>query len=315
MSLSMSRLQRIIAILSFLQQKRRVTAEELALRFEVSQRTIYRDMQELFAAGLPLQATTGSGYLLGDQRQLAPISFSREQALAIFTARTLAGYKTSDATLRHLDDALQKIKAAATSQDKTLLEELENNTWQLDQLPAENRHRAFRFLEEIQTALASKHTLEIEYFPMQGQTQWRTVEPHSLFYNYQWHLLAWCRLRNDLRDFRVDRIRQLRVGVKFKARKTLPSLPDYLQSQNELGPQNHYIIQFTEEVANMLIETKYYYGWMAEKQLENGWVEMAFRNNSVEYMGRWCMYWLPKVRPVSPPELLTFINKQLAEKF
>lgn len=311
----MSRLQRILQLLLHLQQKRRVTAEELAQHFGVSQRTIYRDMQELFAAGLPLQATAGSGYQLGDQRQLAPISFSREQALALFTARTLAGYKTSDATLRQLDEALEKIKQAAASQDKELIEALASKTWRLDQLPAENRHLAFRFLEEIQTALASKNSVDIEYLPTQGEAQWRTVEPHGLFYNNQWHLLAWCRLRNDLRDFRVDRIRQLKVGATFKTRKNLPSLADYLQTQNELGPQNHYIIQFTDEVAKILVETKYYYGWVAEKKLAGGWVEMAFRNNSVDYMGRWCMYWLPKARPVSPPELLDFIDKQLAENF
>jgi len=309
----MSRLQRILQLLLYLQQKRKVTADELAQHFGVSQRTIYRDMQELFAAGLPLKATPGNGYQLGDQRQLAPISFSREQALAIFTARTLAGYKTSDSTLRQLDDALEKIKHASASQDMELLETLESKTWRLDQLPAANRHRAFRFLEEVQTALASKTLLEIEYIPMQGEAQWRTIEPHSLFYNYQWHLLAWCRLRNDLRDFRVDRIRQLKVGTAFRTRKNLPSLAYFLQSQNELGPQNHYHIRFSQEVANTLVETKYYYGWVAEKKLADGWVEMEFRNNSVEYMGRWCLYWLPKAQPVSPPELLLFIEKQLAE--
>jgi len=309
----MSRLQRILSLLLYLQQKRQITAEEAALHFGVSQRTIYRDMQELFAAGLPLQATAGSGYRLGDERQLAPISFSREQALALFTARTIAGYKTSDATLRHLDDVLDKIKQAAGNTDKELLAELEIRTWRSDQLPAENRHRAFRFLEEIQTALATKKLLDIEYIAINGEAKWRTIEPHGLFFNYQWHLLAWCRLRNDLRDFRVDRIRQLKVGASFKTRKNLPDVAAYLQSQQEWGPQNHYRIRFTEEVANMLVETKYYYGWVAEKQVENGWVEMEFQNNSVEYMGRWCMYWLPKAKAISPPALIDFIKSQLLE--
>lgn len=308
----MTRIHRIIAILLHIQQKRQVTSAELAEHFEVSQRTIYRDMQILHEAGLPLQATAGQGYRLGNQEQLAPISFSREQAFALFTARTLAGHKTNDATLRQLDDALEKIKSAANSQDHKLLDALVTKSWSMDQLPPEKRHHAFRFLADIQLALAAKNLLDIEYIAVNGQPAWRTIEPHGLFFNQQWHLLAWCRLRQDLRDFRIDRIRQLRVGTPFITRSNLPDLATYFQSQHELDPPQKYTLQFAPDVAAKIVETKYYYGWLAEKTLENGWIEMEFSNNSVEYMGRWCMYWLPYAKAVSPHELQAFIKKQIS---
>ncbi len=307
----MTKIKRLIALLLYLQQKRRTTAEEAASHFGVSQRTIYRDMQLLHEAGLPLQAEAGVGYRLGEEKQLAPVTFSREQALALFAARTLAGHKTSDATLRHLDDALAKVKEAARSTDQELLRDLDERTLSLGRLPAERRHTAYRFLSEIQLALAAKQLLEIDYLRADGTASSRLIEPHGLFFNQQWHLVAWCRMRKGLRDFRIDRIRQLKTGGDFKPRTGLPDLQTFLEEQLAMVKLDTYVIRFKKEVALVLAETKYYFGWTHETETDDGWIEMHFRNDSVDYMGRWCMYWLPKVKPVSPPELIAFIRRQL----
>ena len=184
----------------------------------------------------------------------------------------------------------------------------------MDQRPPENRHQACRFLEEIQLALASKKLRDVEYIVSQGTAARRSIEPHGLFFNQQWHLLAWCSLRKDLHDFCADRICQLKVGTSFKTRSGLPHLATYLPGQNVREPQQYYTIRFSPDIAPKIVETKYDYGWLAESVVDAGRIEMDFSNNSVEYTGRWCMYWLPNAQAIAPMALLAFIDEQLQTK-
>ena len=123
----MNRFDRITAILVQLHTRRVVKAQDLAERFEISLRTVYRDMRSLEEAGVPIVGEAGIGYSLMEGYKLPPVLFSKEEALALVTAEKMVDKFTDDATQRNYRSALYKIKAVLRVQEKDLLERVEDS--------------------------------------------------------------------------------------------------------------------------------------------------------------------------------------------
>src|SRR5690606_32751984 len=120
------RFDRIVNILIQLQSKRVVKAQELADRFEVSLRTIYRDIKSLEQAGVPLIGEAGTGYSIMEGYRLPPVSFSREEALSFVATEKLAQKFLDKESSQRYSAALLKIKAILKSNDKDLLSNMED---------------------------------------------------------------------------------------------------------------------------------------------------------------------------------------------
>lgn len=228
----MNRIDRLTAILIHLQTKRVVKAEEIADRFGMSVRTVYRDVKALMEAGVPIGSEAGKGYFIVDGFHLPPVMFTQDEANSMMLAGKLVE-KIADKSVREaFSSALYKIKSVLKEEDKDNLETLDSNikiyfrgrAEQNDQFPD-------HFMTEIQRALARKQVLKLDYVNQAGEVSQRLVEPAGIFYySLAWHLIGWCRLRNGYRDFRSDRIKNLvNTGEEFKARSTV-SLKEYLQA-------------------------------------------------------------------------------------
>ncbi|MGN6420304.1 MAG: helix-turn-helix transcriptional regulator, partial [Pseudobacter sp.] len=122
----MNRIDRLHAILTHLQSKRRVTAQEIADRFNISLRTVYRDVKALDESGVPVIGEAGSGYSIMEGYRLPPVMFSQQEANALLIGGKLAEKLTDGSVRQHFEAALFKVKAVLRSTDKENLDRLTN---------------------------------------------------------------------------------------------------------------------------------------------------------------------------------------------
>jgi predicted DNA-binding transcriptional regulator YafY len=204
----MNRIDRLFGILTFLQSKKYVPAEKIAEKFEISVRTVYRDIKALCEQGIPVSFEPQKGYFIVQGYFVPPVSFSSEEANALLLMESLV-YGFADKSIRiHYSNALNKIKAVLRSPQKEKLEALNNNIKL--QLPECVRYD-FEYLSALQNSISGKTIIELQYKNQNGEISKRLVEPIGLvFYAFSWHLIGWCHMREDYRDFKVARI----LGIK-----------------------------------------------------------------------------------------------------
>jgi predicted DNA-binding transcriptional regulator YafY len=194
----MRRADRLFQIVLHLRRRRVVTARDLARSLEVSERTIYRDVQDLSACGLPIESAAGVGYRLRRGFDLPPLMFDREELQALRLGarmvRTWADPELSEAAA----NALRKIEAV-------LPPDLDDPG---EALYAPNlKSYPVRYVGLLRRAVTEHRKARFDYTREDGAASARTVWPLGLFYwGSVWTLVAWCELRNDHRNFRLDRI-------------------------------------------------------------------------------------------------------------
>ncbi len=223
----MNRVDRLFGILMMLQSKKYVPAEQIAAKFDISIRTVYRDIRALGELGIPLSFEPSKGYFVVQGYFLQPVAFTTEEANALLLVETLARGFADRSIHAHYASALQKIRAVLKSPQRESLEAL--GTQIKGQIPPEYQPN-YGYLSLIQEAIASKSVLELEYRNSSDELTRRCIEPVGLiFYAFHWHLIAWCRLRGSYRDFRVSRIVSMsRTRLPFSKTDHL-SLDDYMQ--------------------------------------------------------------------------------------
>lgn len=213
-----TRLSRLTAILTQMQTKRLLTASELASKFSVSVRTIYRDIRALENAGGPIMTEEGKGYSLMEHYRLPPIMFTESQANALILAEQLV-LKNRDASfIKDYIEAIDKIKAVLGHSVKDKANLLAERT-RFDQ----NIHneRNSNNLSDLQFALTNFYLTKIDYTNEANESSTRLIEPFALLSTQEnWLLVAWCRLRKSFRFFRLDRINKLEIqSEKFAPHK------------------------------------------------------------------------------------------------
>ncbi|HRI22105.1 MAG TPA: YafY family protein [Panacibacter sp.] len=223
----MNRIDRLLGILTQLQSKKFVPAEKIADKFNISIRTVYRDIKALCELGIPVSFEPAKGYFVVQGYFLPPVSFSTEEANAMLLMESIV-YAFADKSIQtNYSNALNKIKSVLRSSQKEKLELLTDNIKM--QIP-ECQVLRFDFLSVLQTAIASKNIIELEYTNNNNTTTKRQIEPIGLvFYALNWHVIGWCHTRKDYRDFRVSRILTLQnTNLPFK-RSPHIQLGDYMK--------------------------------------------------------------------------------------
>ena len=204
----MNRIDRLFGILVLLQSKKYVTAETISEKFGISVRTVYRDVKALCEQGVPVSFEQHKGYFIVQGYFLPPVSFSFEEASAMLLMENMV-YGFADRSVhKNYSGALNKIKVVLRSAQKEKLEILERNTKL--QLPS-CINNDFDYLTVLQNAISSRTIVEMEYQNNNNEISKRTVEPIGLiFYAFGWHVIAWCHVRKDYRDFKIVRILKLK---------------------------------------------------------------------------------------------------------
>jgi predicted DNA-binding transcriptional regulator YafY len=222
----MNRIDRLFGILTLLQSRKYITAEKIAERFNMSVRTVYRDIKALGDQGIPVSFEQHKGYYLVQGYFLPPVSFNMDEANALLLVESLVNGFADNSIRTHYSAALTKVKAVLKTGQKEKLEAL-NQHIRL-QIP-ERLSFNFEYLSLIQHAISEKHLIELEYKNNKEEVSKREVEPIGLiFYAFSWHLIAWCHYRNQYRDFNLTRIICLKnSGIPFKKTAHMP-LSEYM---------------------------------------------------------------------------------------
>lgn len=286
--LAMNHIERLNAILIHLQSKRIVKASEIAKRFEISLRTVYRDIRALEASGVPIGAEAGVGYFLMENYKLPPVMFTKEEASALLFGEKLVEKMSDDQMKSEFCSALIKIKAILNPEEKDRLEKLQNHISVLNfTSPSGNFNRLF--LGEIQQALVSKQVLEIDYQAGYGAPATkRLVEPIGLCnYSRRWHLFAWCRLRGEYRDFRLDRIQDLRISTENFKGKQHVSMDEFIRKLNVISDEPNITLLMPTNRLYLIAESKYWYGFTEEEKIDDQLSRLHFSNNELRGFATW----------------------------
>ncbi|MCU0910693.1 MAG: YafY family transcriptional regulator [Rhodobacteraceae bacterium] len=212
----MRRADRLFQIVQHLRGGRLLTARALAERLEVSERTIYRDMADLVASGVPIDGEAGVGYLMRAGYDLPPLMFTRDEVVALVAGVRLLRAWGGAAMARAAEEALVKIEAVLPEDERARANGVQIHAFPTMALDPAARAR----LDLLDRAIQARTRLVLGYADEAGAITQRRVRPLGLvFWGKVWTLVAWCELRQDFRMFRVDRIGRAEAEGTFRPEK------------------------------------------------------------------------------------------------
>jgi len=298
----MNRIDRISAILIQLQSRRVVKAADIAERFNISLRTVYRDVRTLEEAGIPIIGEAGVGYSIMDGYRLPPVTFTKEEATAFLTAEKFIEKLTDASTVANHKSAMYKIRAILKNAEKDLLEDIDSNI-QVFKNRSQPQATHNDYIQTILNSISQKQILCIDYFAHHSQENTkREIEPVGIFFmDGYWHLIAYCLLRKDYRDFRIDRIKTLSVTDKLYGNQH-PTLKAYIAQTAKEKHLETVIIKVDKEIHGNLSYQKYWSGFVSEKTVGN-MIEMTFLTVSLEGFAHWYMMFGDRAEIVQPDSL------------
>lgn len=289
------RVDRLIGILSILLQKEKVTAPDLAEQFEVSRRTINRDIEELCKAGIPIVTTQGQGggISIMDGYRMERTLFTTKEMQDI-----LAGLRSLDSvngTNRYLQ-LMEKLSADSSdfmTGNQSVLIDL--SSWYQNALASK--------IEIIRDAIDCKRDLTFAYYSPRGESK-RQIEPYYLIFKWaNWYVWGWCSMRQDFRLFKLNRMEELALGeTTFEGRHCpLPDLSDNKVFSGGIEIQ----ALFQPEYKWKLIEE---YGPYCYTEQEDGRLLFQSHFTNRDYLITWLFSFRDGVELVSPEEIRTEIK-------
>ncbi|MBO0793615.1 MAG: YafY family transcriptional regulator, partial [Ktedonobacteraceae bacterium] len=298
----MNRTDRLLAIVLELQRRGRQRAEDLAKVFETSKRTIYRDILALCEAGVPIIAIPGQGYSLMKGYFLPPLSFTTEEATMVLLGSDFMA-KNFDAQYRAAaESATRKIEGVLPEALRDEVQYLRSNILFLGAMAS--RTKEHETLQQLRRALLDRNTVRFCYHTRhrsdgQSGSHRREADPYGLAYFLgTWHLVAYCHMRQDMRNFRLDRIEELKLLSRTFTR---PANFRMMPRERE-QPRNMVVrVLFDREVARWVREGRSYYVVSEEETEEGLLVTLMIRQESEIF--QWLLSWGSRARVLEPVSL------------
>lgn len=303
----LKKLDRVTAILTQLQSKPVVRAQDLADKFDVSIRTIYRDVKTLENAGIPIVGEAGNGYSLMEGYKLPPIMFTKEEVLSFITAEKLMQKFSHQSLGNHYQAAMEKVRSVLRYSDKSLIQNIEKqiDVFSAHSSPGDSLKNVIPIILE---SIAEKTQLNIEYQTVDGRVTNRTIEAVGIFFEFNfWYTMAYCILRKDFRQFRVDRIQQI-------SKTQTPFLQEYGQINDYRKSHGNKVkakLLVDKKIMGHLVNSKRYYGLVEEVETEHG-VELTFETEwMADGFPRWLITFADYATVLEPESLRTRLNELL----
>lgn len=288
----MNRIDRLFAILLRLQSRRIVRASEIAEHFEITERTVYRDMSALMQMGVPIVALPGVGYQMMEGFYLPPLVFTSEEANALFLGASMlaASGNFVDATRQ----AIEKLRIA-------LPERTRHNAQQLAEmiefyLPKNSFQLDAPYLVQLRDAILQRQTIRIRYHSRsENALTEREIDPYGILASPPaWYFQGYCHLRQGIRSFRLDRVESLVVLKKhFEAPEAL--LP-------ESTPEFHTIRLKVETDNARWVRERQHYGFIGESATPDG-IVMRYQVETFSEIQAWILAWGANVEVLEPHAL------------
>ena len=283
------KIDRLIGILSILLQKETVTAPELAEHFEVSRRTINRDIDTLCYAGIPIETRQGTGggiRIVSGYRMDRTILTSKDMQMILAGLRGLDSVSGSS----YYGQLMEKLKIGSSdlvSGNDSMLIDL--SSWYKDSLTPK--------ISTIQDAIEERHLLTFDYYSSSGEGR-RTIEPYYIVFKWtSWYVWGWCRKRKDYRLFKLNRMDQVRKSEKTFETREVP-LPD-LSEERVFPKKIKAVVLFEPEVKWRLIEE---FGLTCFTETEDGKLLFTADYTDVDYLITWILGFGEKAEILEPKE-------------
>jgi predicted DNA-binding transcriptional regulator YafY len=221
----MRRADRLFRIVQLLRAGRLQTARGLAQKLQVSERTIYRDVQDLQLSGVPITGEAGVGYTLRRDFDIPPLMFDREEIAALVLGARMVEAWGGNQLTEAANRALRKIEAVLPPAIRENIDDVLLYAPGF-RAPAEVR----RTLDLLHNAAQQRLVVLVAYAREDGQPRVRRLHPLALyFWGGVWTLAAWCELRDDFRTFRIDRIQHAESLAETFTPRAGQTLGDYLK--------------------------------------------------------------------------------------
>ncbi len=306
----MIKLDRLLSIVLMLHSKRLLRAQDLSEHFGVSLRTIYRDINTLCDAGVPIAAEAGVGYSLVKGYTLPPVMFSNEEASSIVIAAEFLSKMSANKELTQQSArAVAKVLSILPEELKERIHLLQNTTAVFrPQQAQEPSLQIPTIFSDMQLAIAERRCVDIEYRTAGLASSHRRIEPLGMvFYGNYWHCIAYCQLREAIRDFRTDRVTHLELSDTRFAPHLDFNILDFLNHQYSSESPITVRVVFDAQVAPF-VGNKHYFGFVKEELRDDG-IEMTFFTPSLRYISRWLFSYADHIRIIEPTELSDRLRK------
>lgn len=302
----MSHTDRLLAIVLELQAHRWRRAEDLARTMETSKRTIYRDLVALGQAGVPIVSTPGRGYTLVEGYFLPPVSFTVDEATILSLGADVMAWSFDAQYRAAAQSAASKITAVLPERLREDVEELRERIRMGPERVA-LQPEVDATLRTLRGAVVGCQRVRFHYYARQSSepgaqpgASWREADPYALTrIGAVWYLHAYCHLRKDRRNFRLDRIEDLSVLDQTFTRPA--SLPLYSR-RPELGGGVEARIRFDAQTARWARESPSFFT-VAQEDEADGALLVTLRMRQEEDVVQWLLGWGSHVRVLEPPSL------------
>lgn len=304
----MNRTDRLLAYVLELQSKGKRRAEDFAASFEISRRTVYRDIQALSEAGVPVVTLPGQGYALMDGYFLPPLSFTSDEAsMLLFGTKLVAGQFDSQYREAAVS-AARKIEAVISETQRAEISYLQTG---IALIPAIARETETAILRQLRRAVIERRRVRFLYHTRYGEDgrsrrRTREADPYGLF-NYAgiWYLVAHCHLRDAVRDFRLNRISNLTV-----LDRTFTRPQNFSMAPDKHDDQRRFVVRalFDREMTDWVKEAKSYYVDDMRDTCDGLLVTLRARNENEVI--NWLMSWGGKVQILEPESLRRRLIKE-----
>jgi len=303
---------RMLAIVIELQRKGVLRAEDLAARFETSVRTIYRDMQALSEAGVPVAGAPGIGYSLMEGYFLPPVSFTAEEAVALLIGADFVELRLDAEYGAKARSSQEKLEAILPESVREETARVRSAIRLLNERAGRTRGQEKATFEQLRRAILQKRRVRFRYFkilpePDGNRHSERTADPYGLVFSQgAWMLVAFCRLRRDIRHFRLSRMNELVL-----LEDSFEVLPGFRLADHRPADDRNVVVRMlvNPAVADRVQEADNYYMESFEPG-EEGWLA-TFRVRRIEELLQWTLGWGAAVRVLEPESLRERMREEI----
>ncbi len=310
----LNRTERLFSLVLLLQTRPNMTSRDLAKHFGVSRRTIFRDLRALSESGVPLTYAEGGGYEILEGYQLPPLMLTAREAATLLIGTAFMKLQPDASLRKDADNVALKIQQVLPREVGDYVERLRGSTvldpYWLHTIEASNEEDGKWY--ELSEAVARQRPVIMEYHvASRDEVTRRTIDPLGLvYYTDHWNLIAYDHLRKDIRNFRLDSIRWMRVLSERFERPAGFDLAEHLEERGANIENRRIAVRFSNDVyrwARRAIPAR-----IEEDRELDGAHEVVFYFENLSYVAQMLLRYGAEAEVVEPAELRTLMQEQAA---
>lgn len=296
------KIDRLLGIVTVLLQKGKSTAPELARRFEVSTRTIFRDVEDICKAGIPLVSAQGGGggISIAEGYRLNHSALTTEELQSILAGLKSIASVTGETKIERLVEKLTPGRQAVVSMKDCIVIDLASHY----------KASLSEKIALIRAAIMNDRMISFDYFSEKGRAP-RVVEPYYIAFKWSsWYMFGYCTERLDFRLFKLNRLWSVTISDRTFHPRELPedgaSLDDYFEDAESAT------VLFDGSAEYLIAEE---YGPDSYERLEDGRLKMKLRYTNRKYIVRWLLGFGGAAVVLSPADLAAEIQEAVARMY